>query len=136
MAKKENKPTKRVQSSCESCVFYDYDEDYETYICTVDLDEDTMMEIALEAGADDVLTEDDCYTIYTAPADFSAVRKFLEAKGVKFIEADIEMVPNDYITLDDKQVETFLKMIDALEESDDVQSIYHNVNLPEEEDED
>ena len=103
---------------------------------TVDLDEDTMMEIALEAGADDVLTEDDCYTVYTAPADFSAVRKFLEAKGIKFIEADIEMVPNDYITLDDKQVETFLKMIDALEDSDDVQSIYHNVILPEEEDED
>ena len=102
---------------------------------TVDLDEDTMMEIALEAGADDVLTEDDCYTVYTAPADFSAVRKFLEAKGIKFIEADIEMVPNDYITLDDKQVETFLKMIDALEDSDDVQSIYHNVILPEEEDE-
>ena len=64
-----------------------------------------------------------------------AVRKFLEAKGIKFVEADIEMVPNDYITLDEKQVETFLKMIDALEDSDDVQSIYHNVNLPEEEDE-
>ena len=95
-----------------------------------------MMEIALEAGADDVLTEDDCYTVYTAPADFSAVRKFLEAKGINFIEADIEMVPNDYITLDEKQTETFLKMIDALEDSDDVQSIYHNVNLPEEEDED
>ena len=46
------------------------------------------------------------------------------------------MVPNDYITLDEKQTETFLKMIDALEDSDDVQSIYHNVNLPEEEDED
>mgnify|MGYP003296028902 CR=1 FL=1 len=103
---------------------------------TVDLDEDTMMEIALETGADDVLTEDDCYTVYTAPADFSAVRKFLEAKGINFIEADIEMVPNDYITLDEKQTETFLKMIDALEDSDDVQSIYHNVNLPEEEDED
>ncbi|MBP5308586.1 MAG: YebC/PmpR family DNA-binding transcriptional regulator [Clostridia bacterium] len=99
---------------------------------TVDLDEDTMMEIALEAGADDVLTDDDCYTVYTAPADFSSVRKFLENKGINFIEADVEMVPNDYITLEDKQLETFMKLIDALEDNDDVQSIYHNVNLPEE----
>ena len=103
---------------------------------TLELDEDTMMEIALEAGADDVLTEDDCYTVYTNPSDFSDVRKFLESKGVNFIEADIEMVPNDYITLDEKQTETFMKMLDALEDNDDVQSIYHNVNLPEEEDED
>ena len=102
---------------------------------TVDLDEDTMMEIALEAGADDVLTDDDCYTVYTAPADFSSVRKFLENKGINFIEADVEMVPNDYITLEDKQLETFMKLIDALEDNDDVQSIYHNVNLPEEPDE-
>ncbi|MBQ9481974.1 MAG: YebC/PmpR family DNA-binding transcriptional regulator [Clostridia bacterium] len=102
---------------------------------TVDLDEDTMMEIALEAGADDVLTDDDCYTVYTAPGDFSAVRKFLENKGITFIEADVEMVPNDYITLEDKQLETFTKLIDALEDNDDVQAIYHNVNLPDEPDE-
>ena len=99
---------------------------------TVDLDEDTMMEIALEAGADDVITEDDCYTVYTAPGDFSSVRKFLENKGITFIEADVEMIPNDYITLEDKQLETFMKLIDALEDNDDVQSIYHNVNLPDE----
>ena len=103
---------------------------------TLELDEDTMMEIALEAGADDVLSDDDCYTVYTAPGVFSDVRKFLENKGINFIEADIEMVPNDYITLDEKQTETFMKMIDALEDNDDVQSIYHNVNLPEEEAED
>ncbi len=94
-----------------------------------------MMEIALEAGADDVVTEDDCYTVYTAPGDFSAVRTFLENKGITFTEADIEMVPNDYIDLEEKQTETFMKMIDALEDNDDVQSIYHNVNLPEEEEE-
>ena len=99
---------------------------------TVDLDEDTMMEIALEAGADDVITEDDCYTVYTAPGDFSSVRKFLENKGITFIEADVEMIPNDYITLEEKQLETFMKLIDALEDNDDVQSIYQNVNLPDE----
>ena len=103
---------------------------------TVDLDEDTMMEIALEAGADDVIPYDDCYTIYTAPGDFSSVRKFLENKGITFVEADVEMVPNDTITLEDKQLETFMKMIDMLDDNDDVQAIYHNVNLPEEEEED
>ncbi len=102
---------------------------------TLDLDEDTMMEIALEAGADDVITDEDSYTIYTAPGDFSAVRKFLENKGITFLEADIEMVPNDYITLEEKQLETFMKMIDMLDDNDDVQAIYHNVNLPEEDEE-
>lgn len=98
---------------------------------TVSLDEDTMMELALEAGADDVITYDDSYEVHTAPGDFSAVRKFLEAKGLTFVEADIELVPKDKITLDEKQAETFQKMLDSLDESDDVQDIYHNVDLPE-----
>ena len=103
---------------------------------TVDLDEDTVMELVLDSGADDVITEEDVYEIRTAPAAFSAVRKYFEERGYSFIEASIQMVPNDKITLNEDQLVTFNKMLDAFDDNDDVQDIYHNVELPEEEDED
>ncbi len=103
---------------------------------TVELDEDTVMELALDGGADDVITEEDVYEIRTAPSAFSAVRKYFEDRGYEFIEAAIQMVPNDKITLSDDQLVTFNKMLDAFDDNDDVQDIYHNVELPEEEDED
>ena len=94
-----------------------------------------MMEVALEAGAEDVITCDDSYEIRTAPSDFSAVRKYLEDKGYTFIEAETMMIPNDKVTLDENQLETFEKMLEAFEDNDDVQDVYHNVELPEEEEE-
>ena len=103
---------------------------------TVDLDEDTVMELALDSGADDVVTEEDVYEIKTSPAAFSGVRKYFEDRGYTFIEASIQMVPNDKITLNADQLVSFNKMLDAFEDNDDVQDIYHNVELPEEEDED
>ncbi len=103
---------------------------------TVDLDEDTVMELVLDSGADDVITEEDVYEIRTAPAAFSAVRKYFEERGYSFIEASIQMVANDKITLNEDQLVTFNKMLDAFDDNDDVQDIYHNVELPEEEDED
>ncbi|MDY4186417.1 MAG: YebC/PmpR family DNA-binding transcriptional regulator [Candidatus Borkfalkiaceae bacterium] len=102
---------------------------------TVDLSEDEALELALDAGADDVITSDDVYEIRTAPSAFSAVRKYFEEKGYTFVEASIEMVPNDKITLNADQIVTFRKMLDAFEDNDDVQDIYHNVDLPEDEEE-
>ena len=102
---------------------------------TVELDEDTVMELALDAGADDVVTEDDVYEIRTAPAAFSAVRNYFEDRGYTFIEASVQMVPNDKITLNADQLVTFNKMLDAFEDNDDVQDVYHNVELPEEDEE-
>ncbi|MBO4263043.1 MAG: YebC/PmpR family DNA-binding transcriptional regulator [Clostridia bacterium] len=99
---------------------------------TVDLDEDTMMEVALEAGAEDVITSDDVYEIRTAPSDFSEVRKYLEGKNFEFLEAEVMMIPTDKITLDEHQTETFKKMLEVFEDNDDVQEVYHNVDLPEE----
>ena len=98
---------------------------------TTDLDEDTMMEYALEGGADDVIVLDDVYEVRTQPKDFTAVRKYLEEKGLTFIQADLEMVANDKITLTEDQLVTFGKMCDALDDNDDVQDYYHNVDLPE-----
>ena len=102
---------------------------------TPDLDEDTVTEYAIEAGADDVAASDDAFEIYTSPAAFSEVRKYLEAKGLTFLQAEISMIPQNKIVLDGDKLETFLKMLDRLEENDDVQEVYHNVDLPEEEEE-
>ncbi len=103
---------------------------------TPELDEDAMMEYTLDSGADDCITLDDVYEIRTAPSAFSSVRAYFEQKQIAFVEADIMMVPNDKITLTDEQLVTFNKMLDAFDDNDDVQDIYHNVELPEEEDED
>ena len=103
---------------------------------TPDLDEDTIMEYALDAGADDVVTMDDVFEVRTTPQAFSSVRSYLEGKGVEFIEADVMMVADDKIDLTDDQLVSFRKMLDALEDNDDVQDIYHNVNLPDDEEED
>ncbi len=102
---------------------------------TPELDEDTITDMAINAGADDIITEDDTYEIRTLPSDFSAVRGELEAQGITFIESDIMMIPSSKVDLDENQLVTFIKMIDAFEDNDDVQQVYHNVNLPEEDEE-
>ncbi len=103
---------------------------------TPGLDEDTVTEYAIEAGADDVVTEEDAFEIYTSVAAFSEARKMLEEKGLNFLQAEITQIPQNKITLEGDKLETFLKMLDKLEENDDVQNVYHNVELPEEEEED
>lgn len=100
---------------------------------TVELDEDTMMEYCLEAEAEDFVTEDDVYEVYTTPEQWSSARKYFESKNLTFLEAEIKMIPQNYITLDAEKLETFNKMLDKLNELDDVQDIYHNVEMPDEE---
>jgi len=100
---------------------------------TPDLDEETLMEYALDAGADDIITEDDAFEVQTSVQNFSAVRKYLEEKGLSFFEAQIEMVPQNKVSLSAEDLVKFNKLIDALEDLDDVQNVYHNVDLPDEE---
>ena len=102
---------------------------------TLQLSEDLITEYAIEAGADDIVIAEDVYEIYTDPTAFSEVRKFLEEKGIGFIEASIQMIPQNKITLSDENVEIFIKRLDKLDELDDVQDVYHNVDLPADEDE-
>ena len=92
-----------------------------------DLDEEKVMEDALESGAADFKAEDDVFEIYTEPEDFGAVNEALTALGYKFIEAEVEMVPSNYTKLEDPdQVEKMQKMLDLLEDNDDVQNVWHN----------
>ena len=90
-------------------------------------DEDTVMEEALEAGAADFEADEDIFTIYTDPSDFSAVRDDLAAKGYEFASAEVEMVPNTYTKIDDAETrEQMQKMLDMFEDNDDIQNVWHN----------
>ena len=93
---------------------------------TTELSEDDMMMIALDSGAEDFEATDECYEITTAPEDFSAVREALEEKGLEFLQAEVQMVPSTYVKLDEKDAEKMQRLIDNLEDLDDVMNVYHN----------
>lgn len=100
-------------------------------------DEDEMMMIALEAGAEDMKTEPDVYEIYTAPNDFSKVLEALQEQGLTFLSAEIQKLPNNTVAVTDPDtIVKIQKILDMLEENDDVENVYHNGDLPEEEEED
>ncbi|WP_010681042.1 YebC/PmpR family DNA-binding transcriptional regulator [Acetivibrio cellulolyticus] len=89
--------------------------------------EDDLMMEALEVGAEDFTADEDVYEITTSPDEFSAVREALEKKGYDFVEADVEMVPQTMTKLTDpKQIEFMDRLIEHLEDLDDVQNVYHN----------
>ena len=101
---------------------------------TPDSDEDEMRMMALDAGAEDMKALDDAYEIYTTPADFHNVREALEQQGLSFISAEVQMIPQNLVTVTDPDIVTKIrKMLDLLDESDDVQNVFHNADLPDEE---
>ncbi|MBP5404707.1 MAG: YebC/PmpR family DNA-binding transcriptional regulator [Clostridia bacterium] len=99
------------------------------------IEEDDLMLLALDAGADDVTNEEGVYEIYTLPQNYTAVRENLEKQGLKILSSDIEMIPENYITPEESALPKILNLIDRLEENDDVQNVFHNAILPEEEEE-
>ncbi len=101
------------------------------------MDEDDLMMMALDAGAEDVRSDEDVVEILTDPNEFSKVREALEQQGLTFLSAEVQKIPQNTVAVTDPEtVEKIQKMLDLLEESDDVQNVYHNAELPEEEDED
>ena len=100
------------------------------------MDEDEMMMMALDAGAEDMKAQDDVFVIYTAPNDFSAVREALENQGLSFLSADKKMIPQNTVAISDPDtVAKIEKLLDMLDDNDDVADVYHNAELPEEEEE-
>ncbi len=82
---------------------------------------------ALEAGADDMQANGEVFEVYTDPDAFAAVTEALEAEGYTFLEAGVQMVPQNYVKLtDEDDIKNMEKLIDFLEENDDVQNVYHN----------
>ena len=115
------------------CVSFMFDKKGVIVVEKDGIDEDEITMDALEAGAEDISVEEDCYEITTAPEDFHAVRDTLENK-YEFASAEVTMVPQTMVELtDEDSVTKMQRMLDTLEDSDDVQNIYHNWDMPDEE---
>lgn len=90
----------------------------------LEVDEDTMLEDVIEAGAEDMLTSPEVFEIYTAPEDFTTVRDQLEQDGFKLAQAELTMVPQTTVALDDDQKAQLEQLVDKLEDDDDVSDVY------------
>lgn len=95
-----------------------------------DYAEEAIMEAALEAGADDVIDDEDVWTIQTAMADFAAVRDALEAAGIGMESAELAMVPANLVAVNAETGVKLLRLMDALDDNDDVQNVYVNADFP------
>ena len=111
------------------CVSFMFDEKGQIIIAKedCDMDSDELMMLALDAGAEDFAEEDDSFEVLTAPDDFSAVREALEKEGIPMVEAQVAMIPQNYVTLSDEQdVKNLQKTLDLLDDDDDVTDVWHN----------
>jgi len=99
------------------------------YVESASHDEDTLMEAALDAGAEDFRREDEQYIVTTTPTEFHAVKSTLESKGIKSQESEIAMLPKSTVKVEGKDAETLLKLIESLEELDDVQKVWANFDI-------
>jgi YebC/PmpR family DNA-binding regulatory protein len=98
-----------------------------------EVDEDTILSIAIEAGAEDVKTDDpDNYEIVTAPEDLEDVKEAFEKEGIKIASADITMLPKTTVRVEGKEAMAVLRLMELLEEQEDVQRVYANFDIPDE----
>ena len=92
-----------------------------------EMDADELMMLALDAGAEDFADEEDSFEIITAPADFDDVHKAIEDAGIEMVSAEVSMIPQTYVTLsDDADITNIRRILDLLDDDDDVQEVYHN----------
>ncbi len=113
-------------------VAWQFEEKGVIYVEKDKVDEETIFEIAVEAGAEDIKTEGDTYEILTSPKEFEAVKKAIEERGIPISSAQLTMIPQNTVKLDPKSAEKVLKLIEALEDQDDVQHVYANFDISEE----
>ena len=113
----------------QGCVSYLFDQKGQIIIAKEDcnMDADNLMMMALDAGAEDFSEEEDSFEVITAPDDFSAVREALEAENIPMASAEVTMIPQTYVSLtDEKDITNIQRILDLLDEDDDVQEVYHN----------
>ena len=114
------------------CVSFMFQEKGEIIIEKGDLDEEEVMMMALEAGAEDFnADEEEVFVVTTTPEDFGSVREALESNGLEFLEAAVKMIPDTYTEIDEETAKKFQKMLNLLDDDDDVQEVYHNAEFPE-----
>ena len=114
------------------CVAWMFDKKGSLLIDKKAIGEDELMELALEAGADDVREEEHEYEVLTSPATFEEVRKAIEGKGLKILSASVGMVPQNTIELAEDKASTMLKLMEKMEDNDDVQNVYANFDISDE----
>ncbi len=117
------------------CVSYMFKSKGMVIVKKDDISEDDLMNLALEAGAEDVRNSGDVYEVITNPdmAELDAVKKAIEAKGITPVSADLTMIPDTNVTISDEHAaETLMKMLDALDDHDDTKNVYDNSDIPEE----
>ncbi len=114
------------------CVSYLFQRKGIIEVSRENVDVDELMLTALDFGAKDVNEYDDSLEIITEPNDVNNVAESLTKAGFKVLSSEVQMIPDSYVDLDESKLTSFTKMIDMLEDSDDVQEVYHNVNMPEE----
>jgi YebC/PmpR family DNA-binding regulatory protein len=95
-------------------------------------DEDSLLAVVLDAGAEDVRTEADTFEVYTSPADLGRVVEVLEAAGIKPLSSEITMIPNNTVRVEGKEAQQILRLMEMLEDHDDVQNVYANFDIPDE----
>ncbi|MEG1003920.1 MAG: YebC/PmpR family DNA-binding transcriptional regulator [Clostridium sp.] len=113
------------------CVGFMFQEKGEIVIEKGDLDEEEVMMMALDAGAEDFQAEDEVFVVYTDPSNFGEVRETLEANGLEFLEAGVNMIPDTTTAINEEDAKKFQKMLDLLDDDEDVQEVYHNAEFPE-----
>jgi len=114
------------------CVAWMFDKKGYLVVERSTIDEDTLMEAALDAGAEDVREDESNYEIITAPEDFEAVKAAVDEKAIPYLDAEITMLPQTSTNLQGKEAEQMIRLMDMLEDCDDVQKVYTNADIPEE----
>lgn len=110
------------------CVSFMFDSKGVIVIEAEDIDEDKLFEDVLECGAEDLSNEGEVFEVYTAPSEVGAVAEALEKMGYRYLSAEAEKVPQNYVELtDEEQLTKFRKMLDVMEENEDIQNVWHNL---------
>lgn len=114
----------------QGCVSFMFERKGEIIIEKTDnIDNEELMEFSLELDIEDFIEEDDCYVIYTSPENYNDCKISLEEKGYIPVSADVKLIPNTYQDIEQSKRKSFDKLLEFLEDDDDVQEVYHNANL-------
>jgi len=113
------------------CVAWNFEKKGLLMVESSSMSEEALLEAALDAGAEDIESEGDTFEVITAPNDVMDVKESLESKGVAVSSAEITMLPKSTVRIEGKAAESVLKLMDALEDQDDVQHVYSNFDIPE-----
>jgi YebC/PmpR family DNA-binding regulatory protein len=116
----------------QGCVSYMFDEKGQIIVAKeeTDMDADDLMMLSLDAGAEDFSEEEDSFVILTDPAEFSTVRENLEKEGIPMADAEVSMIPQNYVSLtDEADIASFERILSFLDDDDDVQEVFHNADI-------